>query len=89
VINSSEVYIAIFFAVLLAIALIIIFVMKMKEKSHSSLAMHGMTLIVLGIIFTSEGRLISYSFMGAGVFISIIDIIRNLKYKVRKVGMKK
>ena len=37
---------------------------------------------VLGIIFTSESRLISYSFMGAGVLLSVIDIIRNLKHKL-------
>ena len=50
-----------------------------EEKTHSSLAMLGMTLVILGIIFTSEGRLISYSFMGAGVLLSVIDIIRKTK----------
>ena len=53
-----------------------------EEKTHSRLAMLGMTLVVLGIIFTSEGRLISYGFMGAGVLVSVLDIIRNLKYKL-------
>ena len=55
-----------------------------EEKTHSRLAMLGITLVILGIIFTSEGRLISYSFMGAGVFLSVIDIIRKTninKYK--------
>ena len=81
-INTPEVYIAISIVVLLAIALIVIFVRKTKEKPHSSLAILGMTFVVLGIIFISEGRLISYSFMGAGVLVSVIDIIRNLKYKL-------
>jgi len=81
-INTPEVYIAISIVVLLAIALIVIFVRKKKEKPHSSLAILGMTFVVLGIIFISEGRLISYSFMGAGVLVSVIDIIRNLKYKL-------
>ena len=81
-INTPEVYIAISIVVLLAIAVIVIFVRKKKEKTHSSLAMLGMTLVVLGIIFTSEGRLISYSFMGAGVLVSVIGIIRNRKYKL-------
>ena len=53
-----------------------------EEKTHSRLAMLGMTFVVLGIIFTIEGRLISYSFMGAGVIVSVIDIIRNRKYKL-------
>ena len=55
-----------------------------EEKTHSGLAMLGITLVILGIIFTSEGRLISYSFMGAGVLLSVIDIIRKTninKYK--------
>jgi uncharacterized membrane protein len=81
-INTPEVYIAISIVVLLAIALIVLFVRKKKEKTHSSLAMLGMTFVVLGIIFISEGRLISYSFMGAGALVSVIDIIRNHKYKL-------
>jgi len=81
-INTPEVYIAISIVVLLAIALIVIFVRKKQVKPRSSLAMLGMTLVVLGIIFISEGRLISYSFMGAGVLVSVIDIIRNRKYKL-------
>ena len=74
--NTPEVYIAISIVVLLAIALIVIFVRKKKEQPHSRLAMLGMTLVILGIIFTSEGRLISYGFIGAGVLLSVIDIIR-------------
>ena len=81
-INTPEVYIAISIVVLLAIAVIVIFVRKKQVKPRSSLAMLGMTLVVLGIIFISEGRLISYSFMGAGVLVSVIDIIRNRKYKL-------
>ena len=83
-INTQEVYIAISIVVLLAIALIVIFVRKKKEKPYSRLPMLGMTLVILGIIFTSEGRLISYGFMGAGVLISVIEIIRKTninKYK--------
>jgi len=81
-INTPEVYIAISIVVLLAIAVIVIFVRKKQVKPRSSLAMLGMILVVLGIIFISEGRLISYSFMGAGVLVSVIDIIRNRKYKL-------
>ena len=81
-INTPEVYIALSIVVLLAIAVIVIFVRKKQVKPRSSLAMLGMTFVVLGIIFISEGRLISYSFMGAGVIVSVIDLIRNRKYKL-------
>ena len=81
-INTPEVYVAISIVVLLAIAVIVIFVRKKQVKPRSSLAMLGMTFVVLGIIFISEGRLISYSFMGAGVLVSVLDIIRNRKYKL-------
>ena len=81
-INTLEVIIAISIVVLLAIAVIVIFVRKKQVKPRSSLAMLGMTFVVLGIIFISEGRLISYSFMGDGVLVSVIDIIRNRKYKL-------
>ena len=43
--------------------------------------MVGMTLVVRGIIFGNTDRLIGYSFIGVGVLLSIIDIIRNLKNK--------
>ena len=81
-INTPEVYIVISIVVLLAIAVMVIFVRKKQVKPRSSLAMLGMTFVVFGIIFISEGRLISYSFMGAGVLVSVIDIIRNRKYKL-------
>ena len=83
-VNTPEVYIAISIVVVLAIALIVIFVRKKKEKPHSRLAMLGMTLVILGIIFGVNDRLIGYSFIGAGVLLSVIDIIRKTninKYK--------
>ena len=47
-----------------------------EEKAHSRLAILGITLVILGIIFTSEDRLISYGYMVAGVLFSVIDIIK-------------
>ena len=46
--------------------------------------MLAMVLVVFGIISaaTDQGRLISYSFMGAGVMLAIIDMIKNLKNKL-------
>ena len=36
----------------------------------------GSTLVVLGIIFGASDRLIGYSFIGAGVLLSIADAFR-------------
>ena len=55
-----------------------------EEKTHSRLAMLGMTLVVLGIIFGVNDRIIGYSYIGTGVLLSVIDIIRKKninKYK--------
>jgi hypothetical protein len=52
-----------------------------EKKPYSRLAMLGMTLVVLSIIFSVNDRLISYCLMGAGVILSVIDIIIDLKYK--------
>jgi len=67
-------------------ALIIIVVLLLVSRRRgkqllnpSNLLIIGMTLVVLGIIFGDAGRLISYSFIGVGVLLAIIDGIRNLK----------
>ncbi len=44
----------------------------MRNQEFTTL---GSTLVVLGIIF-SEDRLIGYSFIGAGVLLSIISAIK-------------
>jgi hypothetical protein len=46
------------------------------RKQPSKLTMFGMSLIVLGIVF-GDDRLIGYSFIGAGVLLSVIDAIKN------------
>ena len=53
-------------------------------KQPSKLTMLGMSLITLGIVF-GDDRLIGYSFMGAGVLLSIIDAIKNRSIKDRGV----
>ena len=77
-----EIYIAISVVVLAFIAILVNFtIKKKKQKQPSKLATLGMTLVVLGIIFGVSDRLIGYSFIGAGVLLSVIDIIKNLKNK--------
>ena len=52
---------------------------KMKSQELTTLAS---TLVILGIVFGSD-RLIGYSFIGAGVLISIISAIMSKK-EIRK-----
>ncbi len=67
------------------IALIIIVVLLIIARGRgrhyskpSNLAILGMSLVVLGIIF-GDDRLIGYSFIGVGILLSIVDTIRNRK----------
>lgn len=43
---------------------------------NEALASMGMTLVTLGIVFSSD-RLIGYSLIGAGVIASILHLIRS------------
>ena len=78
----SGTYIIISIIVLAVIAILAIYTGKSKRpKQLSKLAMFAMLLIILGIVFGNQFPLISYSFMGVGVFLAVIDIIKNLKSK--------
>jgi hypothetical protein len=46
---------------------------RMRSQESATL---GSALVILGIVF-GEDRLIGYSFIGAGVLLSIISIIRS------------
>ena len=77
-------YIVISIIILAVIAILAIYTGRSKRpKRLSKLAMFAMLLVFFGIISiaTDQGRLISYSFMGVGVFLSAIDIIKNLRNK--------
>ncbi|MFC1935082.1 hypothetical protein ACFLXZ_02060 [Chloroflexota bacterium] len=79
----EPVYIGVAIAALISIVVLLL-ISREKGKQlrkPSYLAMLAMTLVVLGIIFGNTDRLIGYSFIGVGVLLSIIDIIRNLKNK--------
>ena len=45
-------------------------------KKNQKLTTLGNTLVVLGIVFGTE-RLIGYSFIGAGVLLSVISMIKS------------
>ena len=80
-------YIGISIAALIIIVVMLLILSKKGEqlRKPSNLATLGMTLVVLGIIFIDAGRLVSYSFFGVAVFLSIIDIIRIQKNKERSI----
>jgi len=80
----SGIYILISIIVLAVIAILAIYTGRSKRpKRLSKLAMFAMLFVFFGIISgaTDQGRLITYSFMGTGVFLAVIDIIKNLRNK--------
>ena len=64
-------YIGILIAAFIAI-LVLLVLNRRKIHRFSTLTMLGMTTIVLSIIF-GDSRWISYSLIGVGVFLAIID----------------
>jgi len=73
--DAVSVYILIFILALLGVFLGLVFLRKQKKRRMSSLASIAFSLVVLSIVF--EDRFISYSFIGAGVILAIVDIVRN------------
>ncbi len=74
-------YIAVSVAGLAIIAVLVFFISKnKKEKGLSTLASLSFLFIILGIIF-GDDRIISYSLMGFGLLLAVIDIVRKLKRK--------
>ncbi|MFC2010736.1 hypothetical protein ACFLUR_00380 [Chloroflexota bacterium] len=68
----------------LIIILVVLLISRQRGKQlrkPSILIMLGMTFVVFGIIFVDAGRLISYSLIGTGALLSIIDGVRILKNK--------
>jgi hypothetical protein len=66
---------------IIALVVIVVLLLIARGKQYhkpSNLAILGMSLVVLGIIF-GDDRLIGYSFIGVGVLLSVIGAIRNRK----------
>ena len=66
---------------IIALIVIVVLLLMARGKQYprpSNLAILGMSLVVLGIIF-GDDRLIGYSFIGVGILLSAIDAIRNRK----------
>jgi hypothetical protein len=74
----EPVWIAISIIALVVIVVLLLIGRGKQYRKPSNLAILGMSLVVLGIIF-GDDRLIGYSFIGVGVLLSVIDAIRNRK----------
>ncbi|MFA5174556.1 MAG: hypothetical protein WC438_05240 [Candidatus Pacearchaeota archaeon] len=72
---SSPVYVLIAIIVLAIIAIILFFTRKNKKQKLTPLAGFAFIFILLGII--GDNRTFSYSLMGIGILLAIIDIIKN------------
>jgi hypothetical protein len=71
----EPVWIAISIAALLVIVVLLLVGRGRQYRRPSNLAVLGISLVVLGIIF-GDSRIVGYSFIGVGVLLSVVDIIR-------------
>ncbi len=73
--------------IIIVLLLFLLFSRKNRKQfgKPSSLATFGMVFVVFGIIFIDTGRLISYSFFGIAVLLSIVDMIRIQKNKEHSI----
>jgi len=76
---ASTIYILISIIVFL-ILLVFIVRKNKKEEKITTLAWFAFAFIFAGLFF-GDSRLVSYSLMGVGILLAVIDIFRNLKNK--------
>jgi len=62
-------------------------IMKVEKMRNQKFTTLGSTLVILGIIF-GENRLIGYSFIGAGVLLSVISVIKSRRKEQRSVEVR-
>jgi hypothetical protein len=60
--------------------------MRCMGMKSQELVTFGSTLVILGIIFGGEDPLIGYSFIGAGVLLSVISLITRNKKEASSMG---
>jgi hypothetical protein len=72
----EPVWIAISIIALVVIVVLLLIARGRQYQQPSNLAILGMSLVVLGIIF-GDSRAIGYSLIGVGVLLSVIEAIRN------------
>ena len=72
----EQVWIAISVIALIVIIVLLLVARRKEYHKPSNLALSGMSLVVLGVIFGDE-RILGYSFIGVGILLSVIDAVRN------------
>jgi len=72
----EPVWIAISIVALVVIVVVLLIARGRQYQQPSNLAIVGISLVVLGIIF-GDDRVIGYSLIGVGVLLSVIEAIRN------------
>jgi hypothetical protein len=79
--TPSQIYIALAIIILAIIAVILFFVNKNKKDNKlTPLAGLAFGFVIAGIVF-GDDRSVSYSLIGVGVILAIVDIIMRLKKK--------
>ena len=89
---ATLIYITISVIALIIIGIFLIIIKRKRkdvERKQSGLTQWGMLLTVLGIIFGGSERLIGYAFIGAGVLLAVMDLVRTLKVNNKKDEKKK
>jgi hypothetical protein len=72
----EPIWIAISIIALVVIVVLLLIARGRQYQQPSNLAIVGICLVVLGIIF-GDNRLIGYSFIAVGVLLSVMEAIRN------------
>ena len=72
----EHLWIAISIIALVVIVVLLLIARGRQYQQPSNLALLGMSLVVLGIIFGDDRR-IGYPLIGVGILLSVIEAIRN------------
>jgi hypothetical protein len=62
-------------AIVIVLLGVVFLIRKKRTNKENTLVTLGMVFVVLGIVF-GDDRLLGYSFIGVGVLLSIISVIR-------------
>lgn len=75
--TTSQIYILLAIVVLAVIAVVVRFIRKKPPRPLGPLTALGLILVVMAIVFSQ--RWISYSLIGAGVLLAIVDMFLSSK----------
>jgi len=77
--NASQIYIAVLI-VILAIIAGVVFLVNRNKKENALSPLAGVAFgFVLAVLMFGEPRWLSYSLLGIGVVLGVVDIVRKLR----------